>query len=501
MNKSQIKIGAILSYFSIALNIIAGLIYTPWMVDQIGESDYGLYTLANSLITLFLVDFGLSAATSRFVSKYVAEGRQDKADSFLGAVYKLYFIIDALICAVLLVTFFFLEHIYVSLSPIELQKFKVVYCIAAGVAIINFPFVTFNGILTSYERFIQLKLADIIHRVCSIGLTILALYGGMGLYALVAANAASGLVTLLYKFVVVKKNTPVRVNFGRQEKNVYKSIFSFSAWSTVAILAQRLIFNITPTILGIVSNSAEIAIFGIVSVLEAYCYTFTTAISGMFLPKISRIYSSESEEHDIMPLMINVGRFQFALNGLLIVGFAALGKSFVALWMGESFEEAYAGVLLVILPGLFFNSLQVANTAMIVQNKVREQAVIAIICGIVNILFSVILSYLLGALGACIAIFIAYTVRAVLYHIVLYKNMKIDIALFAKKCYMKMMPAMIVSVLSGFIIEYAYEASDWFSFLIKGIAIVVIYMITIFLFGLTDAERAKFLKGAKKIFR
>ena len=66
----QIKIGAILSYLSIGINIIAGLIYTPWMVDTIGKSDYGLYTLSNSLITLFLVDFGLSSAVSRYVAKY-----------------------------------------------------------------------------------------------------------------------------------------------------------------------------------------------------------------------------------------------------------------------------------------------------------------------------------------------------------------------------------------------------------------------------------------------
>lgn len=49
----QIKYGAILSYVSIVLNVVAGLIYTPWMVKIIGKSDYGLYTLAYSLISLF----------------------------------------------------------------------------------------------------------------------------------------------------------------------------------------------------------------------------------------------------------------------------------------------------------------------------------------------------------------------------------------------------------------------------------------------------------------
>ena len=42
----QLKMGAMLAYFTMAFNIVAGLIYTPWMVAKIGQADYGLYTLA-----------------------------------------------------------------------------------------------------------------------------------------------------------------------------------------------------------------------------------------------------------------------------------------------------------------------------------------------------------------------------------------------------------------------------------------------------------------------
>ena len=55
-SSKQIKLGAIMSYFTIAFNMVAGLIYTPWMIEQIGRNDYGLYTLANSVISMFLAD-------------------------------------------------------------------------------------------------------------------------------------------------------------------------------------------------------------------------------------------------------------------------------------------------------------------------------------------------------------------------------------------------------------------------------------------------------------
>ena len=90
---------------------------------------------------------------------------QEKINNFLGAIYKLYLVITAVMLIVLAVLFFFIDVIYKELTPVEIQQFKVVYVIAASFSVFNFPFVTFNGILTSYEKFIQLKLADIIYRV------------------------------------------------------------------------------------------------------------------------------------------------------------------------------------------------------------------------------------------------------------------------------------------------------------------------------------------------
>ena len=74
----QVKIGAILSYLSIGINIILTLIYTPWMIEKIGQEHYGLYTLATSLISFVAFDFGMSAAVSRFLSKYRADGDTGK---------------------------------------------------------------------------------------------------------------------------------------------------------------------------------------------------------------------------------------------------------------------------------------------------------------------------------------------------------------------------------------------------------------------------------------
>lgn len=494
ISSNQIKIGAILSYLSIGINIIAGLVYTPWMVDTIGKSDYGLYTLSNSLITLFLVDLGLSSAVSRYVAKYRAEGRQDKVNNFLGAVYKLYLIIDAVIFIALIIIYFCIDSIYVKLTPAELGKFKVVYLISASFAVINFPFVTFNGILNSYEEFVHLKLADVIYRILLVALTVITLLLGGRLYGLVVVHAIVGLIIIVYKWIVVKKRIKLRVNWKYSDFSLYKDVFGFSIWVTISSLAQRLVFNITPSILGAVASSATIAVFGIVTTIEGYTYTITTAINGMFMAKISRIYECGGEQDELMPLMLSVGKFQYAINGLIVAGFAVIGKEFINLWIGSTYLDAYYGILLVIIPGLFFNSMQIANTAMIVRRKVNLQAWVNLGMGIVNIIMSIILSSYLGVIGACISISIAYMLRAMALLFIYKRVLKIDMARFVINCYIRMGIPIIITIVLGYLMNSLFSNAGWLVFASKGLVIIGIYTAVTLLLGLNSEERNKLLR-------
>lgn len=500
LNKSasQLKKGALYSYLAIFVNILSGLIYTPWMIRQIGQSQYGLFTLANSLISLFMVDFGLSSACARYVSNFHAEGREDKVEGVLGVIYKLYLIVDFFILLSLVIVFFFLDVIYLNLTPDELIQFKVVYSIAGIYSVVSFPFVTLNGILTAYEKFQKLKLSELLYRFLVICLMIFSLLMGWGLYALVTVNALAGMLTIVYKYIVVKKETSLKVNFNYSSKTLYKEIFKFSIWITVSLLAQRLIFNITPSILGIVANTSAIAIFGIVTTIESYTYLFANAINGMFMPKISNIYVND-KEGNVLPLMLSVGKFQYIVNGLIVVGFLILGKQFLLLWMGESYIDSYYCILLVIIPGLFYNALQIANTAMIVKNKVKYQALVDLVMGIINVVLSFALSSIFGVIGACISIFIAYSFRTVALLFVYKKTLSINMLDFIKECYIKLSICLIATIIFINLFLDNLGLGGWIGLVIKAIIITLIYFALIYILGLNKKEK-KFIRSfIKKI--
>ena len=485
----KIKRGAIMSYIAIAVNILAGLMYTPWMVGQIGPDNFGLYTLANSLISMFLIDFGLSAAVSRFVSKYNAKGDQESVDNMLGITYKIYTLTDFIIFAVLIIVFLNIDLIYQELTPGELASFKIVYIVAATFSVISFPFTTLNGILTAYENFVELKACDLFHKISSVVLIIIALLNGYGLYALVTANAVSGLATIVLKLIIIKRKTPIKVNLKHKSKLMVKDIFGFSVWSAIVSIAQRFIFNITPSILGAVSGTVSIAVFGIASSLEGYVYAIANALNGLFLPKVSRMVTREDASKNLLNLMIKIGRIQLLIVGLITIGFISVGKDFILLWMGEDYILSYYGVVLLTLPSIIYLPQQIGNTAVIALNKVRLQAYVFIGMAVMNIILSAILSYFWGALGASLAICMSYFVRSIGMNIVYYKALKINIFKFFRECHIKLLVPLLLILLIGLGLNIALPNVSWTNFLLKGSIVVIAYFIIMWVFGLNSYEK------------
>lgn len=500
MSNSQIKKGALISYVSIIFNIIAGLLYTPWMVKEIGVSDYGLFALAISFLTYFVMDFGLSDAIARFVAKYRVENNQQKINQILGLASKIYIYIDLFVLIVLIVVYFFIQNIFTQLSSVEIEKFKVIYVITGLFSLISFPFSSLDGLLIAHERFAFLKLCNLLNKVLTILLMVAALLIGYKLYALVFINAIVALVIICAKLLFLRKNTDTNVDFKFRNWDLTKEIFGFSAWATLIGIAQRFLINFAPTLLAIYAGTTAIAIFSIGRIMEGYIWTFADALNGLFLPKVT-VLSKESEDRKkITELMIRVGRIQLFVIGLLVVGIVVFGKEFLGLWMGNDFKHSYSVAILLILPGVVPITQNVASILMYVENKLKYTGWVYISSSVVSILASLFLIPHFGAIGSAIGICIGLTLfQVIAMNIVYHKVMKIDILHFLKSSFLKMLPSFGVILFIGALINYFIPAPNFLIFFGKAFILGVVYLIIMWLFSLNKSEKDLFLSLVNKV--
>ncbi len=101
MKRDEIKAGALLSYLNLLIGNLIPFIYTPIMLRMLGQAEYGIYGIAQSVMGYIgLLNFGIGGSIIRYLAKYRAEGDLDGEQRVFGLFIKIYSVIGAAILLV-----------------------------------------------------------------------------------------------------------------------------------------------------------------------------------------------------------------------------------------------------------------------------------------------------------------------------------------------------------------------------------------------------------------
>ncbi len=329
---------------------------------------------------------------------------------------------------------------------------------------------------------------------------VVALLLGYGLYALVVVNAFCGIIVICLKLNFLRRKDPQSIAWKFFDKKLTKDIFLFSMWVMVVSIAQRLILNITPSILGMTSGSREIAIFSAGKAIEGYIWTFSTVFGGMFIPRISKlVYSDNANPGAIQELMIKVGRIQFLLLAGIVSIFIVAGKDFFLNWLGYDFEKSYLITVLLISSSLITTPQQIASSTLIVTNQVKYNALSKSIIALISVILSYIMSLKYGSTGSGIAIFIGNLIGGALVMNIIYaKVLKIDVWDFFKKCQLSMSIPFFLVLMIGIFLNHFFIEISWLTLLIKVSVLLFIYIFSSYLFSMNKYEKGLIINGLTK---
>ena len=79
--------------------------------------------------------------------------------------------------------------------------------------------------------------------------------------------------------------------------------------------------------------------------------------------------------------------------------------------------------------------------------------------------------------------------------------MKLDIVYFIKKCYLRMLPSVLITLLFGMLLNSLIADVGWLILGIKAILLVFVYIMTIVVFSLTVEEKKALWRLSNKIIK
>ena len=405
---NQRKIGVIISYLTLAFNILIGLVYTPFMISKLGDGQYGIFSLANSLISFVtLLDLGFGQTLVRYISKARVTGDTEEEHRLNGFFLKMYMVIAAIALVIGVgIVILYPQLAAKTFAEEEIRLFRIVFLILLVNVAISFPMSVFSATLNAYEEFFLLKLASFIMTVFKYIVMFLLLVVGCKLVAITVVVLISSLITQCFYMVYSVRKIGIKFEFSRMETDLNREILHFSFFIFLNLIIDFLYSNTDKLILGAVAGPVSVSIYSIGIYFSQYFTELSTAMSGVFLPKIMDLYQ-KGERDEISNLFNQVGRLQMILLFLVLGGYACLGREFIHLWVGSTYEDSYLIGIVIMLPSIIPLTQNIGITIIRAMNIHKYRSYMYIIIAIVNVAISIPLAMSYGGIGSAIGTSIA----------------------------------------------------------------------------------------------
>ncbi|MBE5952590.1 MAG: polysaccharide biosynthesis protein [Lachnospiraceae bacterium] len=491
--KNQLKIGIVLSYINMALNVIIQLSYTPIMIRLLGQSEYGLYNLVSSVVSyLSLFSLGFSGAYLRFYNRAKIEG--EKKEAQLNGTFFLSFCVMAsmaLISGLILAQF--TDVIFGDkLSLDELGKAKTLMIILVINLSISLLSSFFDSVISAYERFLIQRLLTILATVFNPIICLPLLLLGYGSVEIVLITTFITLAKFIADIIFCFRVLKLKLTLQNFDVNLIKEIMVFSGYIFLNMVIDQINWNVDKYILGRTSGTEGVAIYGVGALINSLVMTFSTSISSVFSPRIHSIANGAKENmsKEFTDLFVKVGRIQFIVLGLVVSGFFFFGKFFVTdVYAGKEYYDAYYVALLLIIPAMV---PYIQNLGLEIQRSVNKHQVRSVAYAVMatfNVILSIPLAKSLGPIGAAIGTSISLFFGNIIFmNIYYHKKLEIDVIRFWKnigRISLGMVPAFL-----GGVVYMLLDIPAKLSYFIICIMIyTLIYCVSIYLIGMNSQEK------------
>lgn len=508
MVKNQLKVGSILSYLQMALSIIIGLVYTPVMIRLLGQSEYGLYNTVSSTISMLSVlSLGFNSSYIRYYSKYKKENDQESIYKLNGLFLIIFTIIGIIAFACGMFLSNNLQFVFdTGLTESEYEIAKVLMLLLTVNLAVSFPMSVFQNIISAQEKFIFLKLLGMLKTVVGPLVTLPLLLAGYRSIAMVTVTLCVALFTdacYLAYVVFVLKNKFVFHSF---ENGIIKGLFTYTIFITINMVVDQINWNIDKILIGRFHGTVEVSVYSVGYALYSYYMMFSTSISGVFTPRIHKIANETMDSPKVQrkrftELFVKVGRVQFLVLALIATGIIFFGKAFISYWAGAGYEDSYYVTLLLVIPATIALTQNIGIEIQRALNKHQFRSIVYLIMAVINLVLSIFLCQVWGAVGAAIGTAISLVLaNGLVMNIYYHKKCNIDIFAFWRNILGQAL-GLAVPIIVGVLIMNFVDMSRWYILALSIAFYTIIYCVSMWHFGMNNYEKSLVLKPIKRVFK
>lgn len=500
--KSRSKKSAFfLTYILIILQALSTMFLTRFYLDQLGADSYGLYQMVYAVAQYILIlDLGISTVMVRYISEYDARGDKVKTENFAFHFALIVIVVSVLIVVIGLIVNANLEKIYQNLTEDEYSLSHSIFLVMILQLVFTVLSHYFRGICEAYERFNYTRIASLSQIVLKVVLSIMFLKSGMGIMGIVAANTIVIVADVLAAFLYGKLVIKFRIRYHYRDFSSLKPAFLLMLAMLLQAVVGHVNSSVDKTILGIMTTKFDVTVYAIAATIITMFNTLPSTVSSVFQPETTRMVVKGADGIELSKHVARLGRIQFMIVGGFIAGFFLFGKDFIRCWAGESMQDAWRFVLVIMIPNAVPLVQNICLAILNAKDKRLFRSIILIGMTVVNIVLTVLLIPVFGAFGAPLATGISYIIgHCIIMNIYYSKKLGLQIILMFRTILHRIWICVAVSLIINLPLIMWNGGSSWLVLIVKAIVFCMVYGALLFFFGANADEKKLAASVVKKV--
>lgn len=503
MVKNQRKVGVILSYINLFISIVIPFLYTPIMLSVLGQSEYGLYSLASSVTSyLNLLSFGMGTTVTRYITKYKAKNEKEKIERILGLFLFVYGLISIVIIIVGFLLSYFSNNIFANgLNNEEIYRLKILIILMTFSVPIGLISSVYTSLILVYEKFTFNSVIGLIGTIIAPIANLISLYMGFESIGLACSSIIIQICFLPVDIIFCKSKLSIRARFDKIPFNKLKNVFSFSLIIFLSSIADLLFWATDKVLIGSALGAVQVAIYNIGGTFTTIFRNMTSVISRIFSPEANNIVFENKPIEESSNLLIRIGRIQYYIASLIVSGFIVFGQTFLTYWAGIGYENAYYVTLLTMIPMVIPLIQNIAFVTVTAMKKHLFRSIVYIVIAIVNVISTFFIIPYYGIIGAALCTALAYVLgQGVFLNYYYWKVIKLDILKFwINIITMTLVPGVMVVIC--LVLQRFFSITSFAQLFVYIIVYTIIYCILSWIFTMNEYEKGLISSLFERLFR
>lgn len=492
INSSNTRIAknTVLLYIRTLLVMLVALYTSRVVLNTLGVENYGIYQVVGGVVSMFSVISGaLSIASSRFLTYGL--GRNNIEQQHI--VFSTSIIVQIVIALVILVLcevigIWFLNN---KMNIPEGRMYAASWVLHCSLAafVISLISVPYNASIIAHEKmstFAYISIIEVVLKLVIVYMLVISPFDKLISYAVLTVVVAL-IIRLIYGIYCGRTFEECR---GKLifDKSIFKKMIGFAGWNFfsngISIFNTQGITMLVNIYFGVAMNAAR----GIATQVEASVQQFTNNFTTAINPQITKSYAVGDYDR-LYYLVCKSARFSFFM--LFCVSLPILTETdfilkvwlktvpdYTALFTKLAFITAMIGVL--------GNS---CYTACLATGKIKKYTIYTSIISSLVFFITWLIYRLGGSVESSYYIYIFDWVLILFVKLFLTEELiGLKPSRFLKETVVKVIPAVIISLIIPVVIVWLLPQSVW-RFFISAFACLVCSVTSVYFIGMTDGER------------